>query len=94
VLPGQRCTDLNTEKGDEQQLSALAISMSCTEAIALAQDFAQIVRNRQPEHLIPGFCYQSHLPAFVRFAKGLYEDTTRSKRVYSAGVTDRSKINR
>ncbi len=45
-------------------------------AIALAQDFAQMVRARQSEQFDSWLekTTQSQLPAFVRFAKGLNED--------------------
>ncbi len=55
------------------------------EAIDRAQDFAQLVRQRQPEHLDPWLkrAITSTLEALRRFAKGLYEDYDAVK----AGVT-------
>ena len=53
-----------------QQTPALA------EAVALAQDFAALVRQRQPTHLEPGLvrAATSSLPPFRRFARGLRAD--------------------
>src|SRR5207247_7558216 len=55
------------------------------EAIDLAQDFATLVRQRQPEALDPWLqrATASTLEALQRFAKGLYEDDEAVK----AGVT-------
>ena len=55
------------------------------EAMGLAQDFAQLVRNRQPEQLDPWLerAASSMLEAFQRFAKRLREDDDSVK----AGVT-------
>src|SRR4029453_10545503 len=55
------------------------------EAIGLAQDFAHLVRNRQPEQLEPWLerAASSVLEAFQRFAKRLREDDDSVK----AGVT-------
>jgi transposase len=55
------------------------------EAIALAQDFAALVRQRQPTQLDPWLqrATASALPAVWRFAKGIYEDYAAVK----AGVT-------
>ncbi len=55
------------------------------EAIELSQDFAQLVRNREPEQLDPWLtrAVQSNLEAFVRFALSLGEDYKAVK----AGVT-------
>ena len=55
------------------------------EAIDLAQDFAQLVRQRQPEHLDPWLqrAATSTLEALRRFATGLYED----HEAVNAGVT-------
>jgi transposase len=46
------------------------------EAVALAQDFAALVRQRQPTHLEPWLVHaaQSALPPFRRFATGLRAD--------------------
>jgi transposase len=53
-----------------QQASGLA------EAVALAQDFATLVRQRQPTHLEPWLAHAatSTLPPFRRFARGLRAD--------------------
>src|SRR5205814_7269022 len=55
------------------------------EAIDLAQDFAQLVRQRQPEHLDPWLqrAATSTLEALRRFATGLWDDYQAVK----AGVT-------
>ena len=55
------------------------------EAITLAQDFATLVRQRQPTQLDPWLkrATTSTLEALQRFAKGLYEDYDAVK----AGVT-------
>jgi transposase len=55
------------------------------EAIDLAQDFAALVRQRQPERLDPWLKHAttSALQAVQRFAKGLYQDYDAVK----AGVT-------
>lgn len=72
--------------GDEQRLARLhAQSPALQTAITLAQEFAQMVRQRQPEQL-DAWLEQaacSQLKAFVRFAKGLYEDYDAVK----AGIT-------
>lgn len=65
-----------TEK-DEQQLTHLQSQSSVLEkAITLAQDFAQMVRNRQPEQFDSWLerANQSQLRAFTSFAQGLRED--------------------
>lgn len=64
-------------RGDEQRLTQLqAQSPDLETAIPLAQAFAQMVRNREPGPLDSWLeqAMHSHLRAFVRFAKGLYED--------------------
>jgi transposase len=55
------------------------------EAIALAQDFAQLVRQRQTPHLDPGLARAPESPVMPleRFAKGLRDDYEAVK----AGVT-------
>jgi transposase len=55
------------------------------EAVALAQDFASLVRQRQPTQLEPWLARAatSTLPPFRRFAKGVREDYAAVK----AGVT-------
>jgi transposase len=71
---------------ETQQLTQLcAQSAEVAEAIALAQDFATLVRQRQPTQLDPWLqrATSSTLDALRRFAKGLYEDYEAIK----AGVT-------
>jgi Transposase len=77
--------DKRTE-AEAQQLAQLhAQSTEVAEAIDLAQDFATLVRQRQPERLDPWLkrAATSPLEALQRFAKGLYEDYNAVK----AGVT-------
>ena len=63
---------------EDQQLLARLPAQSSTlgEAVALAQDFAALVRQRQPAQLEPWLnrAAQSTLPPFRRFAKGLRAD--------------------
>src|SRR5438093_2207169 len=62
---------------ESQQLTQLhAQSPEVAEAIDLAQDFATLVRQRQPTQLDPWLqrATTSTLEALQRFAKGLYED--------------------
>jgi transposase len=62
---------------DAQQLAQIrAQSAALTEAIDLAQDFAQLVRQRQPAQLDPWLqrAASSTLDAVRRFAAGLLED--------------------
>ena len=76
----------NRDQEDEQLLTQLIAQHSeLAEAIELAQDFAEIVRNRSSEQLDAWMqgAIHSHLPAFVRFAQGLGEDYEAVK----AGVT-------
>ena len=71
---------------EAQQLTQLyAQSPAVAEAIDLAQDFATLVRQRQPERLDPWLtrATASTLEAFQRFASGLREDYAAVK----AGVT-------
>ena len=71
---------------DAQQLAQIrAQSAALTEAIDLAQDFAQLVRQRQPAQLDPWLqrAASSTLDAVRRFATGLYDDYQAVK----AGVT-------
>jgi len=73
-------------EAEAQQLAQLrAQQAEVTEAIDLAQDFATLVRQRQPEALDPWLqrATASTLEALQRFAKGLYEDYEAVK----AGVT-------
>jgi len=71
---------------ETQQLAQLhAQDPEVAEAIDLAQDFAQLVRQRQPEHLDPWLkrAATSPLEAMRRFATGLWDDYQAVK----AGVT-------
>ena len=64
-------------EAEAYQLAQLhAQQAEVAEAIDLAQDFAQLVRQRQPEHLDPWLkrATTSTLEAVRRFATGLYED--------------------
>jgi transposase len=73
-------------EAEAQQLAQLhAQQAEVAEAIDLAQDFAQLVRQRQPEHLDPWpqRAAKSTQEAWQRFAKGLCEDYDAVK----AGVT-------
>ena len=73
-------------EAEAQQLAQLrAQQAEVAEAIDLAQDFATLVRQRQPEALDPWLqrATASTLEALQRFAKGLYEDYEAVK----AGVT-------
>ena len=80
-----RRTEQRTE-AEAQQLTQLhAQSAAVAEAIDLAQDFTQLVRQRQPAQLDPWLqrATTSPLVALQRFAKGLSEDYDAVK----AGVT-------
>jgi transposase len=71
---------------DAQQLAQLrAQHADVAEAIDLTQDFAQLVRQRQPQQLEPWLARaaKSAVGAFQRFAKGLRDDDDAIK----AGVT-------
>jgi transposase len=61
---------------DHHHLAQLTQHPSLAEAIALAQDFASLVRQRQPAQLDPWLmrAATSALAPFRRFAKGLRED--------------------
>jgi transposase len=67
------------------QLAQLTAHPALAEAIALAQDFAALVRQRQPTPLDPWLARAatSALPPFRRLAKGLREDDA----AVQAGVT-------
>ncbi len=76
----------NRDEEDEQLLARLiAQHPHLAEAIELSQDFAQLVRNREPEQLDIWLAraVMSHLGALVRFALRLGEDYEAVK----AGVT-------
>jgi transposase len=68
------------EQGTEEDHHLLARltaqSPALAEAVALAQDFAGLVRQRQPARLVPWLtrAAMSTLPPFRRFAKGLRAD--------------------
>jgi transposase len=70
---------------DHHHLAQLTEHASLAEAIALAQDFASLIRQRQPTQLDPWLtrAATSALPPFRHFAKGLREDYA----VVQAGVT-------
>jgi transposase len=73
-------------KDEAQQLAQLhAQHTEVAEAIDLAQDFAHLVRQRQPQELEPWLARaaKSAVGAFQRFAKGLRDDYNAIK----AGVT-------
>jgi transposase len=73
-------------KAEAQQLAQLRTQQAeVAEAVDLAQDFATLVRQRQPAQLDPWLqrATASTLEALQRFAKGLYEDYEAVK----AGVT-------
>jgi transposase len=74
-----------TEAEAQQLIQLHAQSAEVAEAIDLAQDFATLVRQRQPERLDPWLtrATTSTLAAFQRFASGLREDYAAVK----AGVT-------
>jgi transposase len=57
---------------DQPQLMQLTEHPALAQAIALAQDFASLVRQRQPTQLDPWLvrAATSTLPPFQRFAKG------------------------
>ena len=81
LRPSERSTDQ-----DHHQLAQLtAQSPELAEAVALTQDFAALVRQRQPTQLDPWLARAatSALPPFRRLAKGLREDYAAVK----AGVT-------
>jgi transposase len=81
LRPSERSTDQ-----DHHQLAQLTPqSPELAEAVALAQDFAFLVRQRQPTQLDPWLARAatSALAPFRRFAKGLREDYAAVK----AGVT-------
>jgi transposase len=78
--------EANRTAAEAQQLAQLhAQSAEVAEAIDLAQDFATLVRQRQPTQLDPWLtrATASTLEALRRFATGLYEDYEAVK----AGVT-------
>jgi transposase len=80
-----RPSERSTEQ-DRHQLAQLAEqSPALAEAVALAQDFASLVRQRQPQQLEPWLARaaMSALTPFRRVAKGLREDYAAVK----AGVT-------
>ena len=80
-----RHAETRTEAEGQQLVQLHAQQAEVAEAIDLAQDFAQLMRQRQPEQLDPWLqrAAQSTLKALQRFAKGLCEDYAAVK----AGVT-------
>jgi transposase len=80
-----RRTEQRTAAEAEQLARLRAQQAEVAEAIDLAEDFAQLVRQRQPARLEPWLecAASSTLGALQRFAKGLYEDYDAVK----AGVT-------
>ena len=70
---------------DRHQLAQLTQPSGLAEAVALAQDFAALVRQHQPTHLEPWLARAtaSTLPPFRRFARGLRADYA----AVQAGVT-------
>jgi transposase len=81
LRPSERSTDQN-----HRQLAQLTTqSPELAAAVALAQEFAALVRQRQPTQLDPWLARAatSALAPFRRFAKGLREDYAAVK----AGVT-------
>jgi transposase len=75
----------STEQDRHQLTQLTQQSPELAEAVALAQDFASLVRQRQPTQIDPWLARAatSALPPFRRFAKGLREDYAAVK----AGVT-------
>jgi transposase len=65
-----------TAQGHRQLTQLTRQSAELAEAVALAQDFAGLVRQRQPTHLEPWLvrAATSSLPPFRRFARGLRAD--------------------
>ena len=80
-----RRAEKRTEVEAQQRTQLYAQSAGVAEAIDLGQDFAQLVRQRQPAGLDPWLqrATASALEAVQRFAKGLSEDYEAVK----AGVT-------
>jgi transposase len=71
------CPPARSTAQDHHQLTQLTQqSAELAEAVALAQDFAALVRQRQPTHLEPWLvrAATSALPPFRRFARGLRAD--------------------
>jgi transposase len=71
-----RPSDRSTDEDHHQLAQLTAQAPALAEAVALAQDFAGLVRQRQPTRLEPWLARaaQSALPPFRRFAKGLRAD--------------------
>jgi transposase len=66
----------SSTEADHHQLAQLTEPPALAEAVALAQDFASLIRQRQPTQLEPGLrrAATSALPPFRRLAKGLWAD--------------------
>jgi transposase len=80
-----RSSERSTDQDHHQLAQLTTQSPELAEAVALAQDFAALVRQRQPTQLDPWLARAatSALAPFRRFAKGLREDYAAVK----AGVT-------
>jgi transposase len=71
-----RPSERSTEQDHHQLAQLMAQSSTLAEAVGLAQDFAGLVRRRQPSQLESWLrrAATSALPPFRRFAKGLQAD--------------------
>jgi transposase len=71
-----RRPELRTPEEHERLTQLTAQDATLADAIALAQDFAPLVRQRQPEQLDPWLARAavSPLVPLQRFAKGLHDD--------------------
>jgi transposase len=71
-----RPSEHDTEEDHHLLAQLTAQSPALAEAVALVQEFAGFVRQRQPAWLAPGLtrAAESTLPPFRRFAKGLRAD--------------------
>jgi transposase len=80
-----RSAERATEQDCHQLVQLTTQSPELAEAVALAQDFASLVRRRQPTQLEPWLARAatSALPPFRRFARGLRDDYA----AVQAGVT-------
>ncbi len=80
-----RPPDQDTEEDHSQLAQLTAQSPALEEAVTLAQDFASLIRRRQPAPLDPWLAHAatSTLTPFRRFARGLREDYAAVR----AGVT-------
>ena len=71
-----RPSEWSTDQDHHQLAQLTTQGPELSEAVALAQDFAALVRQRQPTHLEPWLvrAATSSLPPFRRFARGLRAD--------------------